>query len=177
MREDVILAGLVLCPEFVDEFAGRLEVIAPAGGWRAALRDVLLHGVRPEDMRARAQEVIGVQALEDLLKARHVAVVPCLRKGDDKEAIRLTVAGEFAKLAAARGLSAELAEAAMDLENGDETLTWRLGEAARAQARAGRMQKEGDTEYVTAPNGAQMDRSEKDALEALLAQIRFEKGR
>jgi len=84
----------------------------------------------------------------------------------------------LAKLAAHDGWHAELKEAEEDLEaRADEALTWRLAEAARVRAQAGRHRDENDTEYDIGPNGAQIDRQERNALDSLLAEIRFEKGR
>ena len=62
-------------------------------------------------------------------------------------------------------------------EGADEALTWRLGQAAEARARAARAQREDDTEYDTGANGALVDKAERQSFAALLDTISFEKGR
>ena len=89
---------------------------------------------------------------------------------------RMTVAEELAKLSAARGLDAEIADAVQDLEGvADEGVTWRLGQAAAAASRAVRSGQEDNAEYDTGDNGARISRQERDAFAALMDQIRFSK--
>jgi DNA primase len=88
----------------------------------------------------------------------------------------MTVAEELAKLEAARGLNAEIAEAVEDLTGvADEGVTWRLSEAARAADRAVRTGQEDKAEYELGDNGARMKRDERSALDALLDGIKYEK--
>ena len=76
---------------------------------------------------------LGWETLENRKAQRHVAITPCIRKPGNIEMTRMTVAEELAKLDAARGLDAEIAEAVEDLSGpADEGVTWRLSEAARA---------------------------------------------
>ncbi len=178
LREAVILAALVTCPEVAVEFDEQLDSMRCRDPDHAALRDVILRAIgRESDLRDMAEGAIGPEALEMLLSARHVAVVPCIRNPGNAAQTRLTVAEEFAKLEAHLGWQAELTEATEDMEDlADEALTWRLAEAAKARAQAGRLKDEDDAEYVIGANGAQVDRAEKNALDSLLSQIRFDKG-
>jgi len=57
----------------------------------------------------------------------------------------------------------------------DETLTWRLAQAAEARNMAMRSQQEDRTEYETGPNGARINRDERASLDALMDQIGFAK--
>ncbi|NDW00685.1 DNA primase [Salipiger sp. PrR002] len=179
LRETVILAVLLRYPALLPEFEGPLETLPCSDPDHAALRDLFLRAgtTDPEILQEDAAQRIGPEALDSLLGARHVAVVPCLRQIGDIELARLTVAEEFAKIAAQAGLVAELAEALEDMESlADEALTWRLGQAAQARNQAVMNRSEDDVEFETGANGARMDKEERSAFDALLQQIRFSKG-
>ncbi|WP_226621836.1 DNA primase [Alloyangia pacifica] len=179
LREDVILAVLLRYPGLLPEFEAPLETLPCQDPAHATLRSLLLSGVSddPDTLQDEAMQRIGPEALDSLLAARHVAVVPCLRHFGDTELARLTVAEEFAKIAAQAGLVAELAEALEDMESlADEALTWRLGQAAQARNQAVMNRSEDDVEFDVGANGARMDKEERSAFDALLQQIRFSKG-
>ena len=115
-------------------------------------------------------------ALENLTSQRHVAITPCVRNPGNVDMARMTVAEEMAKLEAAHGLDAEIADAAEDLSGvADEGVTWRLSEAARAAQQATRSGQEDKAEYEVGANGARVSKEERSALDALLGNIRFEK--
>jgi DNA primase len=57
----------------------------------------------------------------------------------------------------------------------DESLTWRLKQAAKAQDAATLSQHKDTTEYDVAENGARINREERDAFTSLLTQISPEK--
>ena len=176
-RQSVILVALLHVPELVSRFEHQLEMMACDTASLARLRDLLLRHA-PGNVRVAAEEALGPEALESLVSASHLQVVPCLRKPGDVELTRQTVAEELAKLEADAGWQAELAEAEEDLETlADESLTWRLAQAARARAQAGRLEDGEDADYDVGPNGAHIDREERDALESLLSQIRFDKAK
>ncbi|KUF09261.1 DNA primase [Pseudoponticoccus marisrubri] len=179
LREAVILAAILSAPEVAEEFEVELDRMDCAEPDHARLRDAILSAIgREETMREAAEAAIGAQALETLLSARHVAIVPCVRAPGQAGLSRMTVAEELAKLQAERGWQAELSEAEADFDTlSDETLTWRVAEAARERARAGRRKDEDDADYEIGPNGAQMDRQERSAFDSLLSGIRFDKGR
>ncbi|MEN8659319.1 MAG: DNA primase, partial [Marivita sp.] len=140
---------------------------------------LLLHAGKPEEVvQAAADAALGEPALEKLCRARHVAITPCVRNAGDRELSRLTIGEELAKLEAGIGLDAEIAEAAEDLYGpADETLTWRLGQAAAARQNAQKAQSEDKAEYDLGPNGAPINREERSAFAALMETIRFEKPR
>jgi DNA primase len=179
LREAVVLAAILSAPEIAADFDTRLEAMTCADPDHAALRDAILRSLgHPETMRESCEAAIGAPALETMLSARNLTVVPCLRNPGDAELARQTVAEVLAKLEAARGWQAELAEAEEDLErHPDEALTWRLAQAAQARAQAGRPDDEDDADFEIGPNGAHVDRTERNALDSLLSQIRFDKGR
>ncbi len=178
MRREVILAVLLARPEIAEEFETGLENLDCADPVQASLRDLILaHADEGADaLRARADAALGQETLEKLFAARHVAVTPCLRRPQDVEMARMTVAEELAKLDARRGLEAEVREAAEDLDAlADEAVTWRLGQAVRAVHDVTRGQNEDKAEYDTAPNGLSLSRDERDAFDALMKHIGFAK--
>ena len=180
LREAVILAALIVTPELIPEFEAKIEEMPCADRDHAALKACLLRhaGDTAEAVRTAADAAVGDDALEMLCRARHVAITPCLRNPGDPELARQTIAEELAKLEAGTGLDAEIAEAAEDLyASADETLTWRLGQAAQARQSAQRAQSEDRTEYDLGPNGAAINREERSAFAALMETIRFDKPR
>ncbi len=177
MRETTILAVLIAFPQILPDFEIRLEDMPCSRPDLAALRAVLLRNTDPDrPLKQVISDELGPAALENLLSQRHVAVIPCLRRADDLELARMTLAEEFSKLDAARGLTAEIAEAVEDLEDmADEALTWRLSQAAEARNRAMRSQFEDTAEYETGENGARINRHEREALDSLLDKISYSK--
>jgi DNA primase len=175
MRQSVILVALLRQPDLVPEFDMRLDQMDCADPALETLRRLLLD-CPADQVQAAAEAELGAPALETLVSARHLQVVPCLRRSGDRELSRQTVAEEFAKLEADIGWQAELAEAEEDLDTfADEALTWRLAQAARARAQAGRPSEAESGDFDVGPNGAHIDRDEREALESLLSKIRFEK--
>lgn len=174
LREAVILATLIVTPAALDEVEDGLDRLRCRDPEHETLRDLVLrHAHRgAEALRGEIEQALGQGALEKLMSQPHVAITPAIRHPGDTEQAVLTVAEELAKLAAERGLDAEIAEAAEDLSGvADEAVTWRLAQAAAAKARAARPSGEDRTQYDTGPNGAPIDRAEREALDALLDQI------
>ncbi|MEM6303280.1 MAG: DNA primase [Pseudomonadota bacterium] len=178
LREAVILAACLSCPEIVEDFESGLEQMACADSFHRQLRSLLLRfaGQGPAVLEDHILQTLGPDALESMTEQRHVAIVPCIRNPGNRELTAMTVAEELAKLEAVRGLDAEIAEAAEDLSGpADEGLTWRLSEAARTAQEAQRAAQEDTAEYDTADNGALIKRDERSALDALLSNIKYEK--
>ena len=174
MREAVIVASALATPAVIVEYENQIENLHCADPDLALLRDMILRfGIdSPEVLSEVIDTEIGPHALENLRALRHVAISPCLRKPGDLELARLTLAEEFAKLEARRGLDAEIAEAQQDLEElADEALTWRLHQAAEARNKAVRSQNEDKAEYDVADNGIRLKREERDLFETLLNRI------
>ena len=91
---------------------------------------------------------------------------------ENRQQVTAELREEFAKLDARIGLAAEIEEAAEDIASlSDETLTWRLKEAALAQRSATLSLQKDSTEYDLAENGARINRDERRAFEALMTQI------
>ena len=180
LREGVILAALATSPQIIEEFESGLEMMACQDPVHRRLRDVLLrHGHAGEEvLRTEIDRALGPDALENLLSQRHVAITPCVRKPGDTEMASLTVSEELAKLEAARGLDAEIAEAVEDLSGvADEGVTWRLSEAARAAEMAKRSGQEDKAEYEVGDNGAHISKDERSAWDTLLSTIDFSKSK
>ncbi|MCR8826038.1 DNA primase [Pseudosulfitobacter koreensis] len=179
LRESVIMAALITCPQVVEAFETPLERLRCINPDNAALRDLILRHAHegPEVLREKISSARGPEALENLLSASHVAIVPCIRTPGDADMARITVAEELAKLSAARGLDAEIADAAEDLTGvADEGVTWRLSQAAEAADSANRStQKEGSGDFVTADNGVKLEKGEVTRSRAMFDAIDFSK--
>ena len=178
LAEAKVLGALICTPQVAEEFEGGLETLACTDPDHATLRDLILRHAHEgsEVLREKIFGALGPDALDNLLSSRHLAIVPCIRTPGNADLARMTVAEELAKISAAKGLDAEIADAMQDLEGvADEGVTWRLSQAAEAAANASRSGKEDNAEYDTGDNGARISRSERDAFAALMDQIRFSK--
>ncbi len=180
LREAVILAALLSAPDLVEEFEPQLESMPCSDPVHRDLRDCLLRalGQDPVEVRRLAEEALGAQALETLYAARHVALNPCMRKPGDTDLARMTVAEELAKLEAHRRQVLGIAEGIEDLRGdvADESVTWRLGQAAEARSFAERAQQEDSSDYVTAENGVQLDADEVRRSRALFESLDATRG-
>ncbi|WP_417523515.1 DNA primase [Marinovum sp.] len=180
MREAVILAAAIRTPQVVPLFEHALENLNCVTPEHVRLRDLILRHADKgaERLCEEIEMALGPDGLENLLAMRHVAIIPCIRKPGDLDLARMTLAEEFAKLTAHHGLQAEIEEAAEDLSQiADEAVTWRLGQAAEARNRAASGSQEDNTEYDTGPNGARINRDERNKLDALLDRIAHAKPR
>lgn len=180
LREAVILAALTTNPQIIEEFESGLEGMTCVDQTHRRLRDVMLRHAHagPEMLREKIYGALGSDALENLVSQRHVAITPCIRNPGDAEMASLTVAEELAKLEAARGLNAEIAEAVEDLNGvADEGVTWRLSEAARAANEASRAAHGESVEYLVGDNGAHIDKDERSALDSLIEKINLSKSK
>ncbi|RBW62061.1 DNA primase [Ruegeria sp. A3M17] len=180
MREAAILAIAILNPTVVVQFEHQLEEMECHDPDHAALRAAILrHAIDdPEHLKDHIFETLGSEILENLLALRHVAVIPCVFKPGDVEKAEMTLAEELAKIKALRGLDAEIAEAAEELSDlADEALTYRLAQAAEERNRTSRSQNEDRAVFDIADNGARINRDEKDAFQAIMSGINFERKR
>jgi len=178
VREAVILASLLCCPQLCDEFEDALEGMECTDPDHDRLRELILR-FAPEGadvLHERIETVMGGEALERLWSQPHVAITPAVRRRDDTEAARMTIAEELAKLKAEVGWTAEVSEASEEIAGiADEAMTWRLGQAAETRNRAQRSQQEDKAEYEVGDNGARISRDERDAFDALLERINYSK--
>ncbi len=180
LREAAILAIAILNPQVVVQFEHQLEEMDCHDPDHAALRGAILrHAIDdPENLKDHIVQSLGAEPLENLLALRHVAVIPCVHKPGDVEKAQMTLAEELAKIKALRGLDAEIAEAAEELSDlADEALTFRLAQAAEERNRTSRSQNEDKAVFDIADNGARINRDEKDAFEAIMSGINFERKR
>ena len=180
LREAAILAIAILNPQVVIQFEHQLEEMDCYDPDHAALRGAILrHAIDDLDnLQEHIVQTLGPEPLENLLALRHVAVIPCVYKPGDVEKAQMTLAEELAKIKALRGLDAEIAEAAEELSDlADEALTYRLAQAAEERNRTSRSQNEDRAVFDIADNGARINRDEKDAFEAIMSGINFERKR
>ena len=178
LREGIVLAALITAPHLTEDFESGLDNMVCRDPAHRNLRDIVLrHWTEGEGpLREKISGALGPQALENLLAARHVAIVPCIRKPGDDDMARMTLVEEFAKLETAKGLAAEIEDASEDLKGvADEGLTWRLAQATQAANAASRSGGEDSVEFDLGENGAEINRDERDAFAALTEKIQFSK--
>ena len=176
--EAVILATVITTPQIIVEFETGLENMKCTDSDHGFLRDVILRSVGDDSevLREKIYNALGPEALENLLNSSHVAIIPCIRTPGDVDQARMTVAEKLAKLEAARGLNAEIADAAEDLSGvADEGVTWRLSQAARAADEAVRSRQEDRGDFVVAENGAKLDKDQLALTRATFEGIEFKK--
>jgi DNA primase len=174
LREAVILATLISCPEVAEQFETEIERMPCRAADHARLRAAILRhaDAGAESLRAQIGAEVGDAALEKLMALPHVELAPPVRHPGDAGRATLTLREEFAKLAAGAGVEAELREAVEDIEGlADETLTWRVAQAAEARNRAQRSVEEDRTVYDLGENGLLLDREEREAFARLLGQL------
>jgi DNA primase len=142
LREAMILAIAAAQPSLITEFEDDLARLDMTGPGHADLRDALLAPGRTGELPEPARTT-----LEKLLSLAHVRIAPPLRRPDDRDAARLALAEELAKLTSRRGAEAEIEDAMEDLTGlADEGVTWRLARAAEARALADRAGTPSDAE-------------------------------
>lgn len=175
VREAVILATLIATPAVIRRNETGIEAMECADPDYGDMRALILRngGDAPATLRDEIVAALGPAPLENLFALRHVAITPAIRNPGDVDLAQMTLAEELAKLDAQRGLNAEIAEAAEDVD--DEAVTWRLGQAAEARNKAVRSQHKDTAEYDTGHNGARINRDERNALDALLERINSSK--
>ncbi|WP_299966982.1 DNA primase [uncultured Roseobacter sp.] len=177
LRERIILAALVQCPEVIGDFEAAIEAMPCAQPETRRLQQLLLSSVdqSSEMLRQQISESFGDDFLEKLTGKGHLTTNPFMRLTRNSETARKTVTEELAKLQSTLGLDAEISEAAEDnmSDTVDERLTWRLSEAANAAERARKSGQENDAEYDMGTNGALIDKGERAALDKILGAISF----
>lgn len=164
LREAVILATLVLTPELAEEFEARLERLHCAAPDHARLRALILeHGAEgAEALREQIAREMGADAIDRLCARPHVAQSPGVRRAGDAVTARQTVAAALDWIAAESGLRAEVEEAAQDIAGlADESVTYRLGEAARLRRDAAHAFSEDQADYEIADNGVRLKADER----------------
>lgn len=178
LREAVVLATVISCPSVAVRFEAGLEKLECRDPDLARLRALILRHAAEgvATLRTRIEAEMGPGPLEKLMSLPHVALIPPVRHPENEELAILTLTEELAKLTAQSGWMAEMSEASEDIEGlADESLTWRLGQAAEARNRAVRSQQEDRAEYDLGENGARIKRDEKQQFDALLDKITFSK--
>ena len=180
LREAAILAIAILNPQVVVQFEHELEEMECKNpDHTALLKTILRHAINdPDNLRDHIVQRMGPDTLKNLLALRHVAVIPSVSKPGDVEKAEMTLAEEFARIKAHRGWDAEVAEATEEIsDRPDETLTYRVAQAAEERNRTRRSQTEDKALFDVADNGARINRDEKDAFNAIKSSIIFERNR
>ena len=142
LREALILAIVMVHPELLARFETQLESLELSTPEHEALRTALLrHGHDAADAEALRSKIAAEagRALEKVMALSHVTTAPPVRNTGDAEMAAMCLAEELAKLEARRGVRREISEAMEDIGGmADESLAWRLSQAAAARHRVER---------------------------------------
>ncbi|MEM8501473.1 MAG: DNA primase [Pseudomonadota bacterium] len=179
-RESVIFAIAIRTPEAVNAFEQEFEDMECGSAQFDALRGALLNHAadNPDDLTDQIDARLGPEFLENLFAQDHVAQSPGVRRAGDVEFATAALKEEFTKLYAPKGWNAEMSEAREEIaQREDESVTWRLAQAAEQRNKAVRIQNEDKAEFEVADNGVRIDKSERDAFSSLLKGITIERKR
>lgn len=174
LREAVILATLIVHPSLMYQYETQISRMECSNPDHAALRESLLQHADdgPDVLKEQIIQNHGEDVLEKLFAQPHVAIIPAVRNASDTEVAEMTLAEELAKLKARRGHAREIDDAVEDLSGvADESLTYRLQQAAEAMNSAGKIDEDDSAEYIKGQNGALMNKEERSAFDDLLKQI------
>ncbi|MCA8880080.1 MAG: DNA primase [Rhodobacteraceae bacterium] len=180
LREAAILAAAIATPAVLDRCA---EALADLPMRRDDHRDIraalLAWHLRPTgSIRTHIEAEVGAEALENLFRRPHVALVPAVRAPGDAALAELCIVEELAKLEARRGLAAELSEACETFDPAaPDRQSWRLAQAVEARNRADRRQVDDRTVFETGPNGAMLSKDERNAFARLIRDIGLPQGK
>lgn len=177
IRVSVILATILATPAVLAQFEVALEDMETTNADHIVLRDAMLRHVEAPDFQAAIISDIGEAPLENLMRQKHLTVIPSVRRAGDVALAQMCLAEEFAKLSARRGQPAEIKEGEEEITGvTDENLTWRLARAAEAVDTTAKPEGKGDdADFDVAQNGAKLNKEERGSFSDLLSQIRIEK--
>ena len=169
LREAVILATLIATPAVIVTFEPQLERMDCADPDHAMLRDAILRHAEAEDVKAAIFDQIGAGPLEKLFSQTHVKISPSVRRAGDIEVATMCLGEELGKLAAKRGHDREVRDG-MEENHGqsDESLTWRLSQAARAIDTSVRSDSDDTADFIKVENGSMLNKDERSAFDKLL---------
>jgi DNA primase len=178
LREAVIVAVVLKTPQVIEKLYDELVMLDLQDRTCSDVLGVLLDA-RPidfNDATAVISNELGQDILEKMMSPSHLSIIPCLKKPGNTEMAYMTLNEELGKLAAQRGLTAELTEAfETPSEDLDDTVLWRLGQAANAQYRAAQPDKDDVGQFDIGENGARINRDERSKLDDLIKTIRYDK--
>ncbi len=169
LREAVILATLIATPAVIEAFEAQVERMECADSDHAVLRDAILRHADANDVQAAIFDEIGSGPLEKLFSQTHVKISPSVRRAGDIEVATMCLGEELGKLAAKRGHDREVRDG-MEENHGqsDESLTWRLSQAAKAIDTSVRPDSDDTADFVKVENGSMLNKDERSAFDKLL---------
>jgi len=169
LREAVILATLIATPAVIVTFEAQVERMDCFDPDHALLRDAILRHAEAEDVKSAIFDEIGADPLEKLFSQTHVKISPAVRRAGDIEIASMCLGEELGKLAAKRGHDRELRDGMEEMYGHvDESLTWRLSQAAKSIDTSVRQETDDTADYVKVENGSMLNKDERSAFDKLL---------
>ncbi|MBF9034029.1 DNA primase [Rhodobacterales bacterium HKCCE2091] len=137
LRTTLILATLAHHPRLIDRFEADLERLSPGDADQAAIaRHLLWTEARDrESLLSGLNDANLTESLEKLMGLGHVRLQSWIRAEDTTPIAEQCLHGEFAKLAARRGIEHEWDEGREELSSPDvhPHLAWRINHAVQAR--------------------------------------------
>jgi len=172
LREAVILATLIATPAVIETFEPQVERMECADPDHAILRDAILRHADAADVKAAIFDALGAGPLEKLFSQTHVKISPAVRRAGDIEIATMCLGEELGKLAAKRGHEREQRDGMDEIYGAaDESLTWRLSQAAKSIDTSVRPDTDDTADFVKVENGAMLNKDERSAFDKLLESI------
>jgi DNA primase len=169
LREAVILATLIATPAVIITFEAQVERMDCHDPDHAMLRDAILRHAEADDVKAALFDEIGADPLERLFSQTHVKISPAVRRSGDIELATMCLGEELGKLAAKRGHDRELRDGMEEMQGQvDESLTWRLSQAAKSIDTSVRPDTDDTADFVKVENGSMLNKDERSAFDKLL---------
>ena len=176
LLEGAILATLIAAPSAIAAFEAEIDRMDCTDPDHAALRDAILLFSDHDDIAERISDRIGGAALETLMAQPHVKILPALRRAADLEFVTACLSTDFKRLFAQRSHSREVGDGMDELQGqADESLTWRLAQAAKAIDTSVKESTDDTADFEKADNGTMLNKDERSAFDKLLGSIRIDK--
>ncbi|MEL6570651.1 MAG: DNA primase [Pseudomonadota bacterium] len=176
LLEGAILATLITTPDVVEAFEGQIDRMDCQDPNHAALRDAILRFADQPDVKFAVEQSLGAGTLENLFSQPHLKIHPALRRAGDVEFAAACLEGDFKSLFAQRSHAREVGDGMDELQGqADESLTWRLAQAAKSVDTSVRQKEDDTADFEKADNGTMLNKDERSAFDALLGTIKVDK--
>ncbi len=182
LLKDRIIAAIALTnPAVAIQFRDGLERFEVVDATARTVIDSIVSLADTTALEALENDVkaaIGAGAVDRLLQDNFIRLQPCVRKNLDADIVLHELTYNMALVSANRAVISETIEAEEDLEDyPSHVIDSRLFAVTRARDEALRGGREDTSQFAVADNGTNVDIDERNAFDALLAQIEVAAGK
>lgn len=185
LQEQVLVTTLLCVPQLRTRYSGMLEMLELKNKRMRALLDFILEAddkITAEALQQDLKAQKGSAILDHLFDNPHIRLCVAVREPQNEERAQAALEEVILQIGSHHGLEREFIEAMRDLNDPDlseaeqEAILWRLGQAALDKERKWRGPEVDQTEYLVAPSGVRVNRSDVQVLREVLQQFHKEKG-